>query len=173
MLLLFHIRRIKSVRCLEFPSVNGNGKRGTAPSKVRRSTIAAMTDERMFRRLGELLGWEYLESNGPLPVPSESLEEALAGKRRPIFWSQFTPEVTLFMVAEPGERAVRWNPIENAEQRDRVLKAVEAAGGKVLVWDNSITVQRIDGERISSGDRSPRRICEAALEALSTEPIDG
>jgi hypothetical protein len=130
-----------------------------------------MTDQQLLKHLGELLGWEFLETRGALPHPSSALSQALHGERRPVFWICNNPIGTFqCFVAEPGPKAVHWNPLENEEHRARVLAEVESRGGKVSVHDGGIGVTRADRQNIMYAGNSPRRICEAALEALSTEP---
>jgi hypothetical protein len=132
-----------------------------------------MTDQQLLKQLGELLGWEFLETMGALPHPSSALWQALNGERRPVFWICNNPIGTFqCFVAEPGPKAVPWNPFENDEHRARVLAEVETRGGRVSVYDGGIGVARADGENILYTGSSPRLICEAALEALSSGPSE-
>lgn len=62
-----------------------------------------------------------------------------------------------------------WNPLENEEDRSRVLAVVESRGGRLTVYDGWIGVITVNGQNIMYAGVSPRRICEAVLEALSTE----
>lgn len=119
-----------------------------------------------------MCGWEFLETRGSLPDPSDALYQALDGKRRPVFWLCDNPNGTFqVFVAEPGTEAKHWKPLENEEQREQVLAMVESLGGRVSVHDGWITVTRVDGHHINSaGGCSPKHICEAALNAVSTEP---
>ena len=118
-----------------------------------------------------MFGWEFLETIGGLPNPPDAPDQALDGKRRPVFWLCDNPNGAFqCFVAEPGTEAKRWNPLENEEHRERVLAVVESRGGRVSVYDGGIGVTRADGQNIMYTGSSPRRICEAALEALSTEP---
>lgn len=90
-----------------------------------------MTDEQLLKRLGEdFFGWEFLnKTKANLPDPLDPLSEALAGKRRPVFWSDLNSDGTYqFFVAEPGPNAVPWNPLENEEQRERILAKVDVGG---------------------------------------------
>jgi hypothetical protein len=74
-----------------------------------------MTNEKLLKKLGEdVFGWEFLETTGSLPKPSDDLYQALDGKRRPVFWLCDNPNVTFqFFVAEPGTEPTSWNPLEN------------------------------------------------------------
>lgn len=117
-----------------------------------------------------MYGWEFLETGGSLPVPSDALYQALDGKRRPVFWLCDNPNGTFqCFVAEPGPKAVIWNPLENEEDRARVLALVESRGGRVTVYDGGIGVTTVNSQNIMYAGSSSRRICEAALEALSIE----
>ena len=136
-----------------------------------------MTEEQLLKRLGEdLFEWEFL---GEIANPPELLDapyEALAGKRGPVFWSCFNPNGMCFFVAEPGPKAVPWNPLEYEAQRERILAKVESLGGRVSVHESWISVKRVDGHHITSAGSSPptpKQICEAALEAISTESLGG
>lgn len=130
-----------------------------------------MTHKQLLKQLGEdVLGWEFLETEGSLPKPSDALYQALDGKRRPVFWLCDNPNGTFqFFVAEPGTEATRWDPLENEKQREHVLAKVESLGGQVSVHETWIAVTRVDGHNITYAGSSPKRICEAALEAVSTE----
>lgn len=133
--------------------------------------MARMIDQQLLKQLGELLGWEFLETRGPLPHPSSALSQALNGDRRPIFWICDNPNGTFqCFVAEPGPKPVAWNPLENEEDRARVLALVESRGGRVSVYNDGFGVTTVRGQNIMYAGSSPRRICVAALEALSTEP---
>lgn len=131
-----------------------------------------MTDEQLLKRVGtELLGWEYLKSTANLPAPLDPLVQALDGTRRPIFWATSGEDgAPLFFVAEPGEKAVRWNPLEDERQLERVLMACGQRGGKISVHEGSISVQTPDGRSITSTGSSTRDICAAALDAVSSAP---
>jgi len=121
-----------------------------------------------------VFGWEFLKIRDSLPEPSDALYEALDGKRRPVFWfSNYPNGVLQCFVAEPGTEAKRWSPLENEAQREHVLAKVESLGGRVSVHETWIAVTRVDGHPITSaGSCSPKHICEAALDAVSTEPLE-
>jgi hypothetical protein len=132
-----------------------------------------MTDQQLLKQLGEMLGWEFLETVGALPHPFSALLQALNGESRPIFWICDNPNgMFQCFVAEPGPKAVPWNPLEKEEDRARFLALVESRGGRVSVCDGGIGLTTPNGQNIVYAGNSPRRICEAVVEALSAEPSD-
>src|SRR5215210_6341831 len=111
--------------------------------------MARMTDQQLLKQLGELLDWEFLETEGALPHPSSALSQALNGDRRPVFWICNNPNGTVqCFVAEPGPKAVPWNPLENEEHRARVLALVESRGGRLSLYDGGIGVTTANGQNI-------------------------
>lgn len=120
-------------------------------------------DEELLRCVGEeVLGWKFLNV-----VSLEDLE----GERHPVFWAGgrlYEPE---FYFAWSDESvAIRWDPLEDDEQRNQVLEAVRSKGGRVSINGDSLSAQCEDGLILVYADVSPRCICRAALAAIGAEP---
>src|SRR5262249_21741982 len=124
-----------------FGAVRQPGPRPPYPSRVASPRAApvwaallvydhGMTDKQLLATLGErVYGWTLLPTGGAnLPEPLDALFDALAGRRSPIFWICENPieETVWAQVAEPGEKAYRWNPLEDSEQRSRLLACIES-----------------------------------------------